>query len=94
MIDLKLITFYRHDGQHRRRHEQSIHNLFFDDSPTNQSGQSSESPSDLVHDDMFNYQCNLDHGLLHLNFNDAIAEGDGDRIIRWVLEVSSPSFLP
>ena len=83
MIDLTLITFYRHDGQHRRRHEQSIHNLFIDDSPTNQSGQSSELPSDLVHDDMFNYQCNLlDHGLLYLNFNDAVAEGDGDRIIR------------
>lgn len=32
---------------------------------------------------MFNYQCNLlDHGLLYLNFNDAVAEGDGDRIIR------------
>ena len=83
MIDLKLITFYRHDGQYRRRHEQSIHNLFIDDSPTNQSGQSSESPSDLVHDDMFSYQCNLlDHGLLYLNFNDTVAEGDGDRIIR------------
>ena len=75
MIDLKLITFCRH--------EQSIHNLFIDDSPTNQSGQSSELPSDLVHDDMFSYQCNLlDHGLLYLNFNDAVAEGDGDRIIR------------
>ena len=24
----------------------------------------------------------MDHGLLYLNFTDAIAEGDGDRIIR------------
>lgn len=32
---------------------------------------------------MYNYQCNvMDHGLLYLNFTDAIAEGDGDRIIR------------
>lgn len=83
MIDLKLITFCRHDNQHCRRHEQSIHYLFIDDSPTNQRGQSSELPSDLVHDDMFNYQCNLvNHGLLYLNFNDAVAEGDGDCIIR------------
>lgn len=34
-------------------------------------------------DDVFNYQCNLlDHGLLYMNFMDAIAEGDGSRIIR------------
>ena len=34
-------------------------------------------------DDMFNYQCSLlDHGLLYMNFTDAIAEGDGDRILR------------
>ena len=32
---------------------------------------------------MFNYQCSLlDHGLLYLNFRDAVAEGDGTRIIR------------
>ena len=32
---------------------------------------------------MFNYQCDLmDHGLLYMNFIDAVAEGDGDRIIR------------
>lgn len=32
---------------------------------------------------MFNYQCSLmDHGLLYLNFTDAVAEGDGDRIMR------------
>lgn len=33
-------------------------------------------------DDMFNYQCSLmDHGLLYMNFTDAVAEGDGDRIM-------------
>lgn len=33
---------------------------------------------------MFNYQCDLmDHGLLYMNFIDAVAEGDGDRIIRF-----------
>ena len=34
-------------------------------------------------DDMYNYQCNLlDQGLFYMNLIDAIAEGDGDRIIR------------
>ena len=38
---------------------------------------------DKANDDMFNYQCSLlDHGLLYLNFRDAVAEGDGTRIIR------------
>lgn len=32
---------------------------------------------------MYNYQCNLlDHGLFYMNLVDAIAEGDGNRIIR------------
>ena len=32
---------------------------------------------------MFNYQKSLlDVGMLYLNFSDAIAEGDGDRIVR------------
>ena len=31
---------------------------------------------------MFNYQCSLmHHGLLYMNFTDAIAEGDGDHIM-------------
>ena len=34
-------------------------------------------------DDMYNYQCSLlDQGLFYMNFIDAIAEGDGNRIIR------------
>lgn len=34
-------------------------------------------------DDIFDYQCNLlNHGLLYENFRDAVAEADGERILR------------
>ena len=82
MIDLKLITFCRHDSQHCWRHEQGIYAcLLMIPLPTNMV--SLQNHPVITHDDMFNYQCNLvNHGLLYLNFNDAVAEGDGDRIIR------------
>lgn len=55
-----------------------------------ESRESSTSPNEES-DDMFNYQCNLmDHGLLYMNFTDAIAEGDGGRIM---LEVPPPTIL-
>lgn len=42
-----------------------------------------EPEQSCLPDDMFNYQCNLlDNGLLYINFVDALAEGDGDRIVR------------
>ncbi len=44
---------------------------------------SSDAVLETTNDDVYNYQCNLlDQGLLYMNFVDAIAEGDGDRIIR------------
>lgn len=75
------MSFCRYNGQHRRNHESS-HGLFIDDIPPPPSVQSSSSSTEES-DDMFNYQCSLmDHGLLYLNFTDAVAEGDGDRIMR------------
>jgi len=56
-------------------------NILKDTSPPPPVSKTEEHKPD--HDDMFNYQCNLlDHGLLYMNFIDAIAEGDGDRIVR------------
>ena len=70
--------FCTHDGQHRRNHERTAHSLIIERTP----GESSTSPIEES-DDIFNYQCNfMDHGLLFMNFTDAIAEGDGDRIMR------------
>ena len=77
-LPIKHLSFFRYDGQHRRNHESS-HGLSIDDTPPPQSVQ----PSTEEYDDMFNYQCSLmDHGLLYMNFTDAVAEGDGDRIMR------------
>ena len=75
------MSFCRYDGQHRRNHESS-HGLFIDDTPAPTSVQASTFDKGDS-DDMFNYQCSLmDHGLLYMNFTDAVAEGDGDRIMR------------
>ena len=72
--------FCSHDGQHRRNHERTSHGLIIENNQ--ESGEPSTSPNEES-DDMLNYQCNLmDHGLLYMNFTDAIAEGDGDRIMR------------
>jgi hypothetical protein len=44
---------------------------------------SAQCDNEEQNDDMFNYQCSLlQYGLLYLNFKDAIAEGDGSRIMR------------
>ena len=78
-LPIKYLSFFRYNGQHRRNHESS-HGLFTDDPPAPQSVQPSSSEES---DDMFNYQCSLmDHGLLYINFTDAVADGDGDRIMR------------
>ena len=70
--------FCRHDGQHRRNHERTAHSLLIERTPVESSSSSIEES-----DDVFNYQCNfMDHGLLYMNCTDAIAEGDGDRIMR------------
>lgn len=78
-----MCTFYvnsRHDGQHRRNHERVAHGLIPADHP---EPTSTLIPQSEQLDDMFNYQCSLmDHGLLYMNFTDAIAEGDVDRIMR------------
>jgi len=43
----------------------------------------SQSSEELPHDDRFNYACfRLGFGLLLRNFDDAVKEGDGERIIR------------
>lgn len=70
----------RYNGKHRRNHEKNVPCLIIVDlTNTNETWTCTSVDSD----DMFNYQCILmDHGLLYMNFSDAIAEGDGDRIMR------------
>lgn len=74
----------RYDGRHRRNHERNEHGLIIDDlSNADSNVNETLSITSENSDDMFNYQCSLmDHGLLYMNFTDAIAEGDGDRIMR------------
>lgn len=78
---------FKHNGKRRVNHELEKHGLIFEEQlprssilpPPNESLLSNSSE----HDDMYNYQCSIiDHGLLYLNFTDAIAEADGDRIMR------------
>ena len=74
----------RHDGKSRISNELKEHGYVHEGEPSSATlpGASKDDGKD-DEDDMYNYQCNLmDHGMLYLNFTDAIAEGDGDRVIR------------
>ena len=79
---------FRFDGKSRRKHElthgdhaELSSEAFMETKDTAQTTKAKEPNKSS--DDMFNYQCSLlDHGLLYLNFRDAVAEGDGARIIR------------
>lgn len=80
---------FRYDGKSRRKHELT-HDVQVElsNEPPSDAHDKVTQPKTLeepnkANDDMFNYQCSLlDHGLLYLNFRDAVAEGDGTRIIR------------
>ncbi len=70
----------RQDGKSRISHELKEHGYVHEGEPSSATlpGASNDDGKD-DEDDMYNYQCNLmDHGMLYLNFTDAIAEGDGD----------------
>lgn len=80
---------FRYDGKSRRKHELTHEvQVEFSNEPPSDAHDKVTQPKTLeepnkANDDMFNYQCSLlDHGLLYLNFRDAVAEGDGTRIIR------------
>lgn len=66
---------FKHDGKRKSDHELSAHGI-----------QAVAVPGDnanITSDDMYNYQCSLLEYLMSLkNFQDAVLEGDGSRIIR------------
>lgn len=80
---------FKYDGKSRLKHEKT-HNEAQIPTQSVEVAETSHTPSSSTqcnneeqNDDMFNYQCSLlQYGLLYLNFKDAIAEGDGSRIIR------------
>ena len=74
---------FKYDGKSRIKHEQTHEE--YPHLPQVTATKTTSQSTEPIHldDDMFNYQCSLlQHGLLYLNFRDAVAEGDGDRIIR------------
>ncbi len=75
---------YRYDGKSRQNHELNIHSYIYEEQhPSSASFPVTEEEEREDEDDMYSYQCNLmDHGMLNVNFTDAIAEADGDRIMR------------
>ena len=75
---------YRHDGKRRIAHELKVHDFVYQEQvPSSHLPHANDAETEVIQDDMFNYQRNLmDHGMLYLNFTDAIREGDGERIIR------------
>lgn len=74
---------FKHDGKRRRDHEMS-----HDPPPIIPDVKMTKEQPDTVlvkkdKDDMYNYNTALlNEGLLFMNYLDAVAEGDGDRIIR------------
>jgi hypothetical protein len=75
---------YKYDGKARRKHEAS-HNppVVVPEEPgcDGNNGELAKDKEDS--DDVYNYNCALvSEGLLFMNFLDAIAEGDGERIFR------------
>ena len=81
---LYIFSSPRYNGKHKADHELTVHGL----EPVryeniNHQLSSFDAVLQKNSDDAYNYQCNLlDQGLLYMNFVDAIAEGDGNRIIR------------
>lgn len=72
----------RHFGKSKAKHERNIHSLEEANS-VEKDCPSTDTMKVPEKDDMYNYQCNLlDQGLFYMNFIDAIAEGDGNRIVR------------
>lgn len=79
---------FKFDGKSRRTHE-ATHNIVFDETRNDllntmpEQSLSEEVKKSESDDDMFNYNTALlNEGLHFMNFLDAVAEGDGDRIIR------------
>jgi hypothetical protein len=76
---------FKYDGKSRIKHEKT-----HDQPPAtpllaeaDKNRQPNSIGSSDEGDDMFNYQCSiLQHGLLYLNFRDAVSEGDGMRVVR------------
>ena len=69
---------YCYDGK-ARRDCQASHGLVVESSKRTTNKESSPKSSD----DMFSYQCSfLEYAVLVRNFQDAVLEGDGDRLIR------------
>ena len=61
-----------------------VHDFVYQEQlPSSHLARANDAETEVMQDDMYNYQRNLmDHGMLYLNFTDAIREGDGERIIR------------
>lgn len=73
---------FKYDGNSRRKHEQS-HSCHTPSENSNLPLNSSSKKETKNRDDIYSYNCALlEDGLFFLNFLDAIAEGDGNRIIR------------
>ena len=80
---------FKYDGKSRRKHELT-HNPppvipHEPPKPTNDTSAEECSLQDesLMKDDVYNYNCGLlSHGMVFLNFLDAVREGDGPRIMR------------
>ena len=76
---------YKYNGKARRKHEAS-HDppVVVHEEPGCDYANDRESAQDKEDsDDVYNYNCALvSEGLLFMNFLDAIAEGDGERILR------------
>lgn len=80
---------FQYDGRSRRRHEMT--HIPPPEIPTNQAEHSGDVPSSdesiaakqgVKSDDVYNYNCALlADGLFFMNFLDAIAEGDGGRMM-------------
>ena len=73
----------RYFGKSKTKHELKVHGLEATAFSVENYTTSTDEMEVSERDDMFNYQCNLlDQGLFYTNFIDAIAEGDGNRIVR------------
>lgn len=74
---------YRHNGKRRIAHELKVHDFVYQEQlPSSHLLRANDAETEVMQDDVYNYQRNLmDHGM-YLNFTDAIREGDGERIIR------------
>ena len=74
----------RCNGKRKADHELKVHGLESERFENiSHLPSSSNAALENTSDDAYNYQCNLlDQGLLYMNFVDAVAEGDGNRIIQ------------